>query len=227
MFGKKKICILDTNSLLFSFKLDVRPERAIDKIIRRFNLAIPEKILEEYTSKAKKGLLKEYDNIKQDIDLFFRRMKSEGRIFETRNYFHCLKYTERWFNLMGKQEEYKNKIDEGEKHCIALGLFLSRKNEKCLYIVTDDFDAVDAGIRLFVERQKIGLVFSLPELMTMNYLIDRGVLELNIKSFISDYFNLNKMRSDKFSNLKTELFEEIDYSCKKQFYHNCNICCRF
>jgi hypothetical protein len=226
MSGNKQICIVDTDSLLFAFRLELRPEKAIQKISRRFDLIIPEKVVEEYADKTKRRLLREYDDVKQDIDLFLERRKDDGKIVKNDVYSHCLQYAERWFNLVGKQEEYKNKIDEGERHCMALGLFLSRKNEQCLYLVTDDFTAIDAGIRLFVKKQRIGLVYSLPELIILNYLLDRGIPELNVRAFINDYFIFNKPQSAEFLDLKTKFLEEIEMSCRKQFSSSCNICCK-
>jgi len=215
---------MDTDSLLFSFKLNLYPERVIDRLKDRFDLVLPYKVFEEYNNKVKKGMLKEYDIIKSDIDIFFKQMMKDGKIYDYKKYSYCLKYIKRWFNLMGLQKQF-HKIDDGEKHCIALGLFLSRYNKKCLFVITDDFEAIKAGIETFVKKQKIGLVYSIPDIMIWTYLVDKRVSRSHIRGFINDYFNLNVLKSKYFYQLKDELVKEIEWSCRVQLFDECKLCC--
>lgn len=220
----RSICIMDTGSLLFSFRLDCPPRLVIDRVDQAFDLFFPYKVYKEYKGKLIKGQLKSYDSVRPDIDLFFRRKIKEDRIIQEKVYFYCLKYVHRWFNLIGKQEEYYT-LGEGEKHCIALGLHLSRRNRKCLIVMTDDFNARDAGIDVFACRQQLGLVRSLLGTMVFIYFTNRDITELYIRGLVNDYFNLNRPKSTSMLSFRKKIIEDIKWSCRRQSYQKCRLSC--
>lgn len=215
---------MDTDSLLFSFRLDCTPKLVIDRVNQSFDLFFPYKVYEEYKSKFIKGQLKGYDYVKSDIDLFFQRKTKEDRVIPEEVYSHCLEYVHRWFNLIKKQEQYYT-LDEGEKHCIALGLYLSRRNRNCLIVMTDDFRARDAGIDLFARRQQLGLVRSLLGTMVFVYFTNRDVTEQHMRHLISDYFNLTKPKSAGMRNFRKKILDDINWSCRMQSSHKCRLSC--
>ena len=222
--GDKPICIMDTDTLLFSFKLDLLPMRAIDRVNQRFDLVFPYKVFEEYKNQCKRGLARDYESVRSDIDLFFEERKRKDKIIEERLYSHCLKYLHRWFNLVGMQRTYYE-LNEGERHCIALSLYMSRQKKKRLFVITDDFDARDAGIDLFICRQRIGLVYSLPGVMILTYLSTKDVTKQHLLGFMTDYFNLTPPRSVGLRELRRRFLEEIELSCREQSFDKCGLVC--
>jgi len=215
------ICIMDTNSLLFSFKLDLLPMRAIERVNQRFDLVVPHKVFEEYKNLSRRR--KDYELVRSDIDRFFGELKRKGKIIEEKVYSHCLNYVHEWFNLTGMQRLFDT-LGEGEKHCIALGLYMSRQRKECLFMITDDFDARE-GIDFFFCRQRIGLVYSLPGVMILTYLSNRDVSTQRILGFINDYFNLNPPKKVDMRELKSRFLEEIDMSCRKKSFDECGLIC--
>jgi len=220
----KSVCIMDTDSLLFSFRLDCPPKRVIDRVDHQFDLFFPYEVLEEYKNRVRKGQLKSYDYVKSDIDLFFARKIKEDKVVKEEIYSHCLKYLHRWFNLIGMQNEYYT-LGEGEKHCIALGLHMSRKDKKCLIIMTDDFEARNAGIDLFAYRQRMGLVSSLLGTMVFIYFVNRDISGLYMLGLVNDYFTLNTPKSAFMRDFKKKILEDIKWSCKMQSSLRCKLSC--
>lgn len=220
----RSVCIMDTDSLLFSFRLDCPPTRVIDRVDQAFDLFFPKKVYEEYTGKRLKGKLRSYEPVRSDIDLFFEQKKRKDRIIEEKIYSHCLKSLQRWFDSIGRHREYCT-LGDGEKHCIALGLYLSRRNKNCLFVMTDDFDAIDAGIDVFACRQQLGLVRSLLGTMVFIYLTSRDITETRMRGLVNDYFDLNKPKSANICAFREKILEDIKRSCRVQSYQKCKLSC--
>lgn len=220
----RSICIMDTDSLLFSFRLDCPPTRVIDRVNQAFDLFFPQKVCEEYKRRLLEGKLKSYDAVTPDIDLFFQQKRRENRIIKEDVYSHCLESVKRWFNLIKWQKEYYA-LGEGEKHCIALGLYLSRRNKNNLIVMTDDLDARDAGIDVFASRQQLGLVRSLLGTMVFIYFTNRDITEPRIRGLINEYFNLNKPRTPRMLSFRKKIKEDLKWSCRAQSYQKCRLSC--
>jgi hypothetical protein len=215
---------MDTDSLLFSFRLDCPPRRVIDRFDKQFELLFPRKVVEEYENNLRSGRLKSYDSVKSDIDLFLDQKIKAGKVVDERVYSNCLKYVKRWFSLIGKQKEY-NSLGEGERHCIALGLYMSHRNKKCLVVMTDDLPARDAGIDLFVCRQHIGLISSLLTTMLFIYFVNTDLSDLYIRGLVNDYFNLNPPKSPNVLSFRDNILEDIKFSCREQHFRKCGLSC--
>lgn len=216
---------MDTDSLLISFRLNCPPpRRVIDSLDRRFDLFFPRKVLDEYHKDFIEGQLKEYYSVKSDIDLFIGRKEREDKVIAEDDYQNCLEYVKRWFNLVERQGEYYT-LGEGEKHCIALGLYMNRGNKKHLIVMTDDFRARDAGVDLFVHRQRMGLTCSLLSAMLFIYSVSTDLSSLHMRSLVSDYFNLNPPKKQNIINFRENILRDIKWSCKKQFFEKCKLSC--
>jgi len=224
MKGNKPICVMDTDTLLFSFKLDCPPNRVIDRLDRQFDLFFPHKVKEEYENKVRQGVLGDYDDFIPDINLFLKRKSSQKRLVEERKYSHCLKYLQRFFNLMGMQERY-NKLGDGEKHCVALGLFMSRIRKDCVIVATDDFGAREAGIDLFVCKQFIGMVRPLLGAMVFVYCVSTDIPEWRMRTLVKEYFDLNPPTHVGMRNFKEKILKEIELCCRRQNYDECKLSC--
>ena len=222
----KSICIMDTDSLLFSFGLRCPPRRVINRFDQRFDLFFPRKVVEEYREIFMKGQLEKYDcaPVKSDIDLFIERKENEDRVIEEDDYRNCLKYVKRWFNLAGRQSEYHN-LGDGEKHCIALGLYMNRGNKKYLMVMTDDFRAIDAGVGLFVYKQRIGLMCSLLSAMLFIYSVSSDLSSLYMYGLVNDYFDLNRPKKQNIIDFRESILKDIKWSCRGQFYEICGLSC--
>ena len=222
--ANKSICIMDTDSLLFSFRLDCPPRWVIDRFDKQFDLYFPRKVVEEYKDNFRKGRLKGYDSVKADIDLFLDRKMKIGRVVDEKVYSVCLKYLKRWFSLIGKQKEYYS-LGEGEKHCVALGLYMSRRHKECLIVMTDDFRARNAGIDLFICRQRTGMISSLLTGMLFIYFINTDISGIHMRGLVNDYFNLNPPSSPNVLTFKHKILEDIKFSCREQYFHECGLSC--
>lgn len=220
----KPICIMDTDSLLFSFKLECPPVRAIDRISRHFDLYFPYKVLEESKNNIKGQNGRIYDDIKFDIDLFFKQKMKEGRVYTEDAYSSCLKHVHRWFNLIGEQEKY-HILGDGEKHCVALGLYLSRVKKENLIVMTDDFRAINAGFDIFVAGQRIGLISPLIGTMLFIYFINKDISEVRIRGIVNDYFKMNHPKHFDFKQYRMEILKDIKLSCRVQSFDDCKIHC--
>lgn len=222
--GCKPICIMDTDSLLFSFKLECPPVRAINRISRHFDLFFPYKVLEESKNniKGKNGRI--YDDVKFNIDLFFKRKIKENRVFTEDVYSNCLKHIHRWFNLIEEEEKYYT-LGDGEKHCVALGLYLSRIKKESLIVITDDFRAINAGFANFVAGQRVGLISSLIGTMLFIYFINKDISELRIRGIVNDYFMMNRPEHFDFEQYKMGILKDIKLSCRVQSFDDCKIHC--
>jgi hypothetical protein len=215
---------MDTDSLLFSFKLDCPPARVIDRLDRQFDLFFPYKVKEEYDKKLRKGQLQEYDDLIPDINLFFERKSRENRIKEEKVYLHCLKYLGKYFGAVGKQKEYYS-LGDGEKHCTALGLYISRVTRDCVVIATDDFGAREAGIDLFVCGQFVGLVHSLLGTMMFVYCVNTDIAEARMLGLATDYFHLNPPRHANMREFKERISKAIKLCCRGFNYDHCRVSC--
>ena len=222
--GCKPVCIMDTDSLLFSFKLNCPPKWAIDRINQQFDLFFPYKVFEEYKNDFAEGRLSAYDDVRLDIDLFFKRKMNNDRVITQEVYSNCLKFVKRWFNLKGKQLEYSN-LGEGEKHCVALGLHLSRIKKEGLIVMTDDFRAINAGFDRFVIKQRVGLIHSLLGIMLFIYFVNRDISSSGILGIVNDYFHINQAKHYDFEQFKQEILEDLKHSCREQNFYNCGLSC--
>jgi hypothetical protein len=220
----RALCIMDTDSLLFSFKLECPPKGVIDRFDKQFDLFFPRKVVQEYRGGIRSGKLKNYDDVKSDIDLFIDQKDRAGRIVDDAIYSDCLKYVKRWFDLTGKQEIFYT-LGDGEKHCVALGLHMSRKNKKCLVVMTDDFRARNAGVDVFVDKQQIGLISSLLTGMLFVFFVSTDLSGSYMRGLVNDYFDLNKPKTQNMRNLKDEILDDIKFSCKEQHFRDCGLSC--
>lgn len=222
--ASKPICIMDTDTLLFSFRLDFPPDRVINRIDRQFDLFFPCKVKEEYQNKLRKGLLRDYEDIVPDINLFFSRKNDENKLQDEKVYSHCLKYLQRFFNLMKMQEEFR-KLEDGEKHCVALGLHMSRLMKDYVIIATDDFPARKSGVDLFVCRQFVGLVRSLLGTMVFVYCVNTDISELRMRTLVDAYFTLNPPKHDETRIFKETILKDIELCCRRQSFDDCKLSC--
>jgi hypothetical protein len=210
--------------LLFSFNVECPPKHAIDRIDKQFDVFFPSKVLEEYRTRLAKGQLKRYEDVRPDIDLFFLQKKKTGKLIDERIYVHCLEYVKRFFSLTGKQKEYYA-LDEGEKHCVALGLYLSRRTKGCVLVLTDDFRAREAGIDLFVCRQCLGLVRSFLGAMVFIYCVNKDIPEWRILTIVNEYFALNPPKRASMVDFKEKILGDIKLCCKRQNFDRCSLSC--
>jgi len=182
---------------------------------KQFDLFLPEKVFQEYLGKLSKGQLEGYDDVRPFIDLYFKRKRTEGKLIEEKTYTECLKYVKRFFFLIGKQKKYRA-LGEGEIHCIALGLYLSRKIKRGVFVLSDDFGAIDAGIDTFVYKTCFGSVRSLLEAMVFLYCISRDIPVLRMYNLVKDYFVLNEPKSLHMQDFQKEIIEDITRSCRRR-----------
>jgi len=220
----RPVCILDTDTLLFSFKLDCPPNKVIHRLDQQFELLFPHKVQEEYENKRRQGTLREYDDVISDINLFLKKKNDQKKVIEEHVYWHCLKHLKRFFNKMKMQKQYHT-LGEGEKHCAALGLYMSRLTRDCVIVVTDDFGARKAGIDLFVYRQFVGLVRSLLSTMVFVYCVNTNIPDSRMLGLVNDYFNLNPPHQIGMQNFKDIILENIGLCCRRQSYIDCKFSC--
>lgn len=216
--------IMDTDTLLFSFSLECPPKRVIDRIAQQFDLFFPDKVFQEYRSQLSKGQLERYDSVRSDIDLYFTRKRKEGKLVEETKYAYCLEYVQRFFCMIGKQKEYES-LGEGEKHCIALGLYLSHKMKTCIVVLTDDFGAREAGIDFFACKTCLGSVHSLLGAMVFIYCISKDIPELHMRTLVNDYFSLNPAKRANTQRFREKIIHDIKLCCRRQNLDKCGLSC--
>lgn len=218
-------CVMDTDSLIFSFKLNLVPFRAIDRIESQYQLILPSKVIDEYKSRSRKwSTYKESESVRSDIDSFLRKKNDTGEVISEDKYCECIKHVKKWYDTAKKQGEFHN-LGDGEKHCLALGLYWNRKYKTPVFILTDDFRAIRAGLSCFVFSQRIGLTYSVPEAMISLYLVTRTIRKVNVLGFINDYFDLNKGKKIELKALKVRFKKEILSSCRERNLANCAQSC--
>ena len=217
-------CILDTSSLIFSFKTELSSKLVIKRLDDRFNLIFPSKVVDEYSNQFKKRKFSEYKDIEPDLRLFIEKKRNEGKIIGENEYSDCLDYVKRWFNLLKMEENFWS-LGDGEKHCIALALYWSRRTRQPLLLISDDYKARADCVDYFICKQRIGSVDSIPGLIILIYSIQKEIPELNVRASINTYFNLFKDKTIYFDNLRKEFIKELNLSCRAQNFESCKLKC--
>lgn len=216
---------MDTDSLIFSFKLDLLPFKVIERLESQYHVILPSKVTEEYRAKSRtQPTYEQFEDIRPDVELFLRRKIDAREVISEETYGKCIEHIKKWYILSGRQKEF-HRLGEGEKHCLALGLYWNRKYKTPLFIITDDFRAVRSGLCRFVLRQRIGLLCSLPEAMISMYLSTRVIKKVHILGFITDYFHLSAPKKIESKNLKTGFEKEVMSSCREKNIRNCGQSC--
>lgn len=217
----KIVCVMDTDSLLFSFKLDCFPKRVIKRFDEHFNLFFPRKVFEEYKVSSRD---KTYDDVRLDMDLFLKQKEEKNRIIEKEVYSHCVGYVERFFNLLEKQKEYHS-LGEGEKHAAALGIYMSHRMRRCLVVMTDDFRAREAGIDFLVSSNHVGLLDSLLGAMTFIYCVSTDISQEKMQILVNDYFELNPPKHESMVRFKERILKDVNCCCRTQSRKSCSLGC--
>jgi hypothetical protein len=216
----RPFAVIDTDTLLYSFKLQCPPtKRVIEKIDSQFEIYLPEKVFEEYKNKLSKGQLADYDDIRAFIDVFFKKKRQESKLIGESEYFDCLTYVRRYYCLKGKQREFE-KLGQGEIHCIALGLSLSRKIKNAVFVFSDDFKAIDAGMGLFVYTTCFSSIRPLLEAMVFTFSVSNDIPELMLRNLVKEYFTINNPKKAKMIEYQNSILEIIGLSCRAQ--KNCS-----
>jgi len=167
--------VLDTNSIVNLYLLELGGKKVLDKIPAAY---IPEKV---YREEIPRIIRKENISI-DDLDSYCLSRPNVKKVL-TREFSRCIEFTNSWI----KSKYYFNPLDEGELHCLALSLLLSRKNKFFIVLITEEKTETVEIIREFMNLQRVGIVLSPVELMINLYCRERAIKESQIKQAIREY----------------------------------------
>jgi len=197
----KQICVLDADSILIGFSIELGTIKLIDWLSRIFDIYIPFFVIKHELGSASR-------DHEIDVEDIHRKLHHiQAKVIPDEAFDSCLKVTEKWLN------KHNVRIDDGERFCLGLSLHLSRSLNNFIFLITDDLRARDEALDKFVNRQKIGATMSSPDIILYNFTRNRTVSSEHVISSFQNFFN--KMPAKKTVDKKQEYMESFIEICRK------------
>ena len=117
--------VLDTNAIINLYSLELRGEKILDKLSKQSKIYLPDKVREELFNVIRR------EGIDHEV---YNYILSKPYIKKVPNskFDQCIRFVRDWV----KSIHGYNPLDEGELYCLALSLFLSRKNRSFIIMIT-------------------------------------------------------------------------------------------
>jgi rRNA maturation endonuclease Nob1 len=177
----KKSCVIDTSSLINVAKLEIRGELIAKILGRAFQIYAPTSVIAEY----------------KDADREIIIDASKITIVDIEDFKPCLKAMDTWFESLAPDEQIKysyfNNVKEADKHCLALSLYLSKKEKAPNLLLMDDMRALNVFFP-FIQIQQNCLPKTLPEILIFLLSTYSEIQEDHIKGVLRDYKYYNPMK---------------------------------
>jgi len=183
--------VLDTNAIISLYLTELGGTKVIDKISVIY---IPDYVFREELLPAIR---------KESIDNLDSHCRSRPNIeiVPTSEFSQCIKFVKSWM----KAKFHHIPIHKGELFCLALSLFLSRKNKSFVILITEEKRETVKIIEEFMNLQKIGIILSPIELLISLYCREKFIKEHQIKLAIKDY----KLRRKRVENINNRILSEL------------------
>lgn len=197
----KQICVLDTDSIVIGMSVELGHIRLIDWMSRLFDIYIPNFIVRNELKSA---------SMDYDIDIQEIRRKLcniKVKVIADEYFDACIKLITKWL------AKSRLDIDDGEKYCLGLSLCLSRNLRDFVFLVTDDFRARDTALDKFMDKQKIGVILSSPDVILYTFARNRHVTGSHTLSSFQQFFG--KMEAKKILGKKQRYMESYEQICRK------------
>lgn len=194
--------VLDTCSLV-NCSRELAGQKILALLDQIFHVVLPEKVYEELST-----IRVQDPNLLTAARGFIEVRKELVR--ETSEYAGCLNVVKEWFDQNKMSKEFSN-LHAGEIHCLALALYISKRERKFVILLTDDFKARRKGLLRFVLAQQIGIVRSTAEAVVLLYALERAIGESHATAAIQDF-----VRNNTFTCYAQDyFFDLIDMSCRR------------
>lgn len=197
----RQICVLDTDSILIGVSLELGGIKLIDWLSRIFDIYIPFFVIKHEL----KGASRDYELDIQEIRRKLHDIKV--KVIADEYFDSCLKFIRKWLR------KSKLDLDEGERFCLGLSLYLSRNLKDFIFLITDDFRARDEALDKFVDGQKIGVSLSSPDIILYAFARNREVSSAQTLRSFQDFFA--KMRAKKILDKKQKYMKSYVQMCRK------------
>lgn len=210
----RQICVLDTDSILIGVSLELGGTKIIDWLSKIFDIYIPFFVIKHEL----KGASKDY---KLDIQEIRRKLHDiKVKVIVNEYFDSCLKVIRKWLNKSNLD------IDEGERSCLALSLYLSRNQKNFIFLITDDFRARDEALDKFVYGQKIGVTLSSPDMILYAFARNRDVSSAQTLCSLQNFFARMQVKK-RASEKKRKYMESYVQMCRKAglAFHLCQQQC--
>lgn len=174
-----KTFVLDTCSIVNGCDLELAGKKLIHWLDGDSDIYVPQLIIFEEleTALGKRGI--DRREVRHVFDLINVTL-SRSEDFDT-----CTEVTKKWLHHRSVW------LDRGETFCLGLSLYLSRKLNRAVHFLTDDFRARKKAADFFMEAQEVGSVLSTPDLILYVYVRNRTVRREQALSALKDFFRKN------------------------------------
>lgn len=199
----KGICVIDTCSLRSVSQIELGGVRIIERIYEVYDIIAPKTVLNEFSQSEGYDPATYYTRVMEEV-----------------SFNCCLEVIERWFNKNNLQKEY-NQMAQADRHCIALALYMSRREKKMTVLLTDDFRATP-WIKEFFRAQKIGLTLSTPEIIIHIFTLFSAIGSDHVRYAINDFLNKTQIQN---KSLSDSFWTEFDACCRRLCSDFCNYPC--
>jgi len=193
---------MDTNSIIISHYFESQdilfgPNNYLSGFDEYFLKYTPNYIFRNELNRA----LTDYeDNFR---DMVMRNVTETFCISHYSEWNTCLHYVEWWLT----RNHYR--IAEGEKRCLSLALYLSRNKNSTIYLLSDDFRAIDI-ISEFMKIQRIGYANTTMDIVLEIYARKNAIRKEQVLMLFQEYRNLiPKLRGPIIPNTDIELLNVL------------------
>lgn len=199
----KKICVLDADSIVIGFVLELGGIKLIDWLSRIFQIYIPFFVIKQELKKTSKDYNVDVEEIRRKLYAL------NVKVIANEYFSHCLDFAENWLN------ESDLSIDDGERFCLALSLYLSRNFNDFVFLITDDFRARSKALDEFVDMQKIGVALSSPDIILHSFARNRNISgDQTLRSF-QDFFSKMPAKKTLYLEIKKRYMQFYERICRK------------
>jgi len=202
-------CVIDTCALINLSIIEIAGKKIITYVKDFFEIYIPKIVAEkELPSTLHKMVTR--GEITEDEELSIRYLIEhiKKEIVPESSVLECIKVCKKWYTKSGY---YKYPLGKGELSCLALALFLSRKEREHTLLVTDDLKArYEQGLNDFVIKQKIGIIYSTPDIILFLYGRKKEIKIVHVLGALNDFFNFIKERT----YIKEDYIKSINLFCR-------------
>ena len=209
----RNICVPDASSLLFSAQIELEGRTIFEWILDEFEVYINTQVKYEcFQNLQKRKVVLPYFGNKFKREISKREKKT--RDFE---YEKCLTYLERYCNE--NQASNFLKLGPGEKHCVALSLFINAKYDKPVTFLTDDFESIKI-ISPILNEYKFAIQKSIPDFLINLLKTNRVSNDNHIRGALQTYYNIMKK-----AVVHNKFKKRMRFNCHSYWIKNCGLRC--
>ena len=200
--------VLDTCALINCGLVELAGVTVLDRLRRKYTLVIPDKVTEEFEDVIQ---LPDYDDRRTEVKSRVRRWV---RRIPLSTYSPCLPVLKKWYSIRRKATVFRDRLGDGEKHCMALALFLNRYCDVPVCLLTDDFKARNKfNVETLILEQQVGWVASSFESILYAYRNAPAITFDQLQAAWLDY--LQVLRGPLRPLKRTKLEEKLKLLCRK------------